>query len=176
MWKKIRWYKLVRMGWESFSNPWKRRENRLNWQQSKSRWPRSDKSQKEVKKKIFLNQKTWIDRAKKSRKIQHISCINSGWVSDIYLYNFIYYNQVKMGVSWIDILVPVVVTIIIILVSIYLFSMFSHRTQIVTQHRRREWARMPFQSYSSFCSSWCPGVRYCWFQWVWECWKIRIFR
>ena len=49
--------KLAKMGWESFSNPWKRRENQPNWQQSKSRWLRSDKSQKEVKKKVFLNQK-----------------------------------------------------------------------------------------------------------------------
>jgi hypothetical protein len=65
-----------------------------------------------------------------------------------------------MGVSWIDIVVPIVVGILIILVSIYLFTIYCHRTPALTQPKKRASAMPSSPRHSSSCPRPSPGVRY----------------
>ena len=53
-----------------------------------------------------------------------------------------------MSVSWIDIVVPIVVAIIIIAISIYLFSAYCHRIQILMQLRRKALGMRSFRRLS----------------------------
>lgn len=55
-----------------------------------------------------------------------------------------------MSVSWIDVVVPIAVALIIIAVSIYLFSAYCHRNHPFTQLRRKASGMQSFPKPSSF--------------------------
>lgn len=65
-----------------------------------------------------------------------------------------------MSVSWIDVIVPIVVTIIIVAVSIYIFSAFCHRKIYSIQPRRKDLATKSSPKYQSFCLRSSLGGKY----------------